>query len=251
MGFSAGTLLSPPIFFCFLMDQLRGLHFLWNATWAPLSLWIEEAGSHRLLLVRVSRYTLGFTAKYATKIVVPYFRATSIFGYLLLLTIIAQMYSGFLLALIYLPDPSFVIFLRTEFFAEVWWYLYFYRLHVIGVDLLFVFSYAHISKKIYLKNFATGDVDGWLTGAYAFLLYHLVVFLGITLSTNHLGDVTATIGANIFWSLLACWHKAYTPFFTNKHLNTDQLTRFMVAHYISAYLYSFLVQLHILYIHEM
>jgi len=70
-------------------------------------------------LVRVSRYTIGFFGKYATKIVVPYFRATSVLGYLLLLTIVAQMYSGFLLALIYLPDPSFVIFLRTEFFAEI------------------------------------------------------------------------------------------------------------------------------------
>ena len=78
-----------------------------------------------------------------------------------------------------------------------------------------------------------------------------MVFLGITLSTNHLGDVTATIGANIFWSLLLRWHKTYTPFFTNKHLNIDQLTRFMIAHYISAYLYTFLVQLHVLYIHEM
>ena len=161
------------------------------------------------------------------------------------------MYSGFLLALIYLPDPSFVIFLRTEFFAEIWWYAYFYRMHVVGVDLIFVFSYAHIAKKLYLRNYATGDVDGWLTGGYAFLLYHLVVFLGITLSTNHLGDVTATIAANIFWSLLARWHKTYTPFFTNKHLNIDQLTRFMIAHYISAYLYTFFVQLHVMYIHEM
>jgi len=75
-------------------------------------------------------------------------------------------------------------------------------MHVVGVDLLFVFSYAHVLKKVYLRNYGTGDTDGWLTGAYAFLLYHLVVFLGITLSTNHLGDVTVTIAANIFWSLL-------------------------------------------------
>jgi hypothetical protein len=83
-------------------------------------LWLEEAGSHRLLLVRVSRFTLGFVGKFATKIVVPYFRASSVLGYLLLVTIIAQMYSGFLLALVYLPDPSFVISLRLEFFAELW-----------------------------------------------------------------------------------------------------------------------------------
>lgn len=58
--------------------------------------------------------------------------------------------------------------------------------------------------------------------------------MGITLSSNHLGDLTLTIGANIFWSLFLFKHKAYTVAFTNRHLNVDQLTRFMVAHYVVA-----------------
>lgn len=138
-----------------------------------------------------------------------------------------------------------------EYFNEVWWYFYVYKTHVIGVDLIFTLSYIHIWKKLYLKNYTEGDTDGWFTGAYAFLIYHLVVFLGITLSTNHLGDVTITIAANIYWSLLNNWHKTYAPIFTNKHLNVDQLIRFMVGHYISAYYYTYLVQLHVMYIHEM
>lgn len=128
----------------------------------------------------------------------PYFRPTSVFGFALLLGIYSQMYSGFLLALYYLPDPTFVIPVREDLFTEVWWYAYVYGLHTTGVDALFVLSYLHILKKLYLKNFTEGDVDGWFTGAYAFLVYHLVVFLGITLSTNHLGDVTVMIAANIY-----------------------------------------------------
>lgn len=77
-----------------------------------------------------------------------------------------------------------------------------YKLHVVGVDTIFVFSYLHLLKKIFIKNFVETDLDGWFTGAYAFLIFHLVVFLGITLSTNHLGDVTVTILANMFWSIL-------------------------------------------------
>lgn len=73
-----------------------------------------------------------------------------------------------------------------------------YKAHVLGVDFLFSLSYLHLTKKIYLKNHTVGDLDGWFTGAYAFLIYHVVVFLGITLSTNHLGDVTIMIAANIF-----------------------------------------------------
>jgi hypothetical protein len=43
----------------------------------------------------------------------------------------------------------------------------------------------------------------------------------------------------------------YAPFFTNKHLSTDQLTRFMIAHYLSAWYYTYLVQAHVVFIHEM
>jgi len=161
------------------------------------------------------------------------------------------MYSGLLLALYYLPDPTFTITIREDLMLEVWWYLYVYKAHVIGVDLLFTLSYLHILKKVYLRNYAEGDLDGWFTGAYAFLIYHVVVFLGITLSTNHLGDVTIMIAANIYWSLFFRWHKVYAPFFSNKHLSTDQLTRFMIAHYLSAWYYTYLVQTHVLFVHEM
>jgi quinol-cytochrome oxidoreductase complex cytochrome b subunit len=125
-----------------------------------------------------------------------------------------------------------------------------YKLHVVGVDTIFVFSYLHLLKKIFIKNFVETDLDGWFTGAYAFLIFHLVVFLGITLSTNHLGDVTVTILANMFWSILLRWHKSYSIFFSNKHLNVDQLVRFMIAHYLAAYYYTYLLQLHVMYIHE-
>lgn len=147
---------------------------------------------------RFNRQLINLFARYSLTVTVPYFRPTSVFGFALLVGIYVQMYSGFALALFYLPDPSFVIPTREDLFMEVWWFGYVYKAHVIGVDVLFVLSYLHILKKLYLKNYAEGDLDGWFTGAYAFLIYHLVVFLGITLSTNHLGDVTIMIAANIF-----------------------------------------------------
>jgi hypothetical protein len=59
-------------------------------------------------------------------------------------------------------------------------------------------SYLHILKKLFIKNFIGVDIEGWASGTFAFLVFHVVVFLGITLSTNHLGDLTLTIGATIF-----------------------------------------------------
>lgn len=202
------------------------------------------------MATRLGRAAALALAKYATFVFVPYFKATSVFGFALLVNMATQMWSGLLLALYYVPDPSHVMTYREEYLNEVWWYFYVYKIHVVGVDSIFVFSYAHIFKKLFLKNYVEADVDGWFTGAYAFLLYHVVVFLGITLSSNHLGDVTITIAANIYWSLLYRLHRSYSILFSNKHLNVDQLTRFMIGHYLAAWYYVYLLQLHIMFIHE-
>jgi len=123
-------------------------------------------------------------------------------------------------------------------------------MHVRGVDTIFVLSYIHIFKKIYLKNYITSESDGWLLGGYAFLWFHYIVFLGISLSATHLSDLTLTIVANIVWSLFNFIHKTYYIIFTNKHLNTDQLTRLMVLHYFTPWYYLYLVKLHALFCHE-
>lgn len=111
-------------------------------------------------------------------------------------------------------------------------------------------SYLHILKKVYLKNYVTSEPDGWLLGGYAFFWFHYIVALGISLGGSHLSDITLTIVANIFWSLFNNTYKSYYIMFTNKHLNVDQLTRFMLMHYFTPWYYLYLVQLHVMFCHE-
>jgi hypothetical protein len=123
-------------------------------------------------------------------------------------------------------------------------------MHVRGVDTIFVLSYLHILKKIWLKNYITPESDGWILGGYAFFWFHYVVALGICLSASHLSDLTLTIVANIVWSLMDNAFKTYYLVFTNKHLNADQLLRVMLFHYFTPWYYLYLIQLHILFCHE-
>jgi hypothetical protein len=113
-----------------------------------------------------------------------------------------------------------------------------------------VLSYLHILKKIYLKNYVVAESDGWVIGGYAFLWFHAIVALGISLSATHLSDLTLTIFANIFWSLINNIYKTYYIVFTNKHLNVDQLTRFMILHYFTPWYYLYLIQVHVMFCHE-
>lgn len=180
----------------------------------------------------------------------PFSSMTSIIGFMLLLAIIMQLVSGFFLGWYYIPEPGLVIELREEMFnethfgAEVFW------MHVRGVDTIFLLSYLHILKKIYLKNYISSEADGWILGGYAFLWFHYVVALGISLSATHLSDLTLTIIANIYWSLFNNIYKTYYVIFTNKHLNADQITRMMMFHYFTPWYYLYLIQLHVMFCHE-
>jgi quinol-cytochrome oxidoreductase complex cytochrome b subunit len=46
------------------------------------------------------------------------------------------------------------MFNDTRFGAEVFYF------HIRGVDIIFVLSYMHIFKKIFLKNYITSEADG-------------------------------------------------------------------------------------------
>ena len=149
-----------------------------------------------------------------------------------------------------MPEPGLVIEMREEMFNDTRFGAELFYMHVRGVDTLVILSYMHILKKIYLKNYVTAESDGWLLGGYAFLFFNYIIFLGISLSATHLSDLTLTIVANIVWSIMNFYYKTYYILFTNKHLNTDQLTRLMILHYLTPWYYLYLIVLHLMFCHE-
>ena len=201
-------------------------------------------------LISFSSTVFSYLNFFVSRLVLPFSSVTSIIGFMLLIAIVIQILSGFFLGWYYIPEPGLVIELREEMFNDTRFGAEVFYFHVRGVDIIFLLSYLHIFKKIYLKNFVTPESDGWILGGYAFLWFHYVVALGICLSATHLSDLTLTIIANIFWSLFDNFYKTYYIIFTNKHLNIDQMTRLMVLHYFTPWYYLYLIQLHILFCHE-
>jgi quinol-cytochrome oxidoreductase complex cytochrome b subunit len=201
-------------------------------------------------LVSLSSTVFSYLNFYVNKLVLPFSSVTSIIGFMLLLCIVMQLLSGFFLAWYFIPEPGLVVELREEMFNDTRFGVEVFYMHVRGVDTLMVLSYMHIMKKIYLKNYITAESDGWMLGGYAFFWFHYIIALGISLSASHLSDLTLTIIANIFWSLFNNFYKTYYVIFTNKHLNTDQLTRMMIFHYFTPWYYLYLVKLHVMFCHE-
>lgn len=203
-----------------------------------------------LLFLELTGKSILYMVYYANKLLLPLSSASSITGFMILLVINTQIISGFFLLWYFIPEPGLCIDLREEMMNDTRFGLEVYFIHVRGVDVLFLLSYAHILKKIFLKNYITQESEGWALGGYSFLLFHWIIALGICLSASHLSDLTLTVVANIFWSLINKIHKSYYIIFTNQHLNTDQIIRIMVFHYIIPFYYIFVIQMHTMYCHE-
>ena len=89
---------------------------------------------------------------FVNRLVLPFSSVTSIIGFMLLLSILMQLLSGFFLAWYYIPEPGLVVELREEMFNDTRFGGEVFYMHVRGVDTLMVLSYMHILKKIYLKK---------------------------------------------------------------------------------------------------
>jgi len=226
--------------------------YLRGAKWSYTPQWStgDAVTSWGWNLVSLSGVIFSYLNFFVNRLLLPFSSVTSIIGFMLTICIGLQVLSGFYLGWYYIPEPGLVIELREEMFNDTRFGAEVFSMHVRGVDTIFVLSYMHLLKKIYLKNYVTTESEGWILGGYAFLWFHYVVGLGICLSASHLSDLTLTIGANLFWSLFNNLFKTYYIIFTNKHLNTDQLLRFMLFHYFTPWYYLYLIQLHVMFCHE-
>jgi ubiquinol-cytochrome c reductase cytochrome b subunit len=97
---------------------------------------------------------------FVNRLLLPFSSVTSILGFMLLLTMMMQLMSGFFLGWYYIPEPGLVIELREEMFNDTRFGGEVFYMHVRGVDTLMLLSYIHILKKIFLKNYVTSESDG-------------------------------------------------------------------------------------------
>lgn len=168
----------------------------------------------------------------------------SLFGFFSLVVVTNQLISGTMLSFSLVPESLMIPVVRDEEDMENLWTDDFFWLHERGVDLLFIFSWIHLFRKLYLNVVEYEQETAWKSGVFTFLIFQVVVFLGLVLCCTHLSDITLTIAANILHTFFAFKGKAYWWLFTDKQLNTDTIIRLAYAHYVSAFFMFYLAVLH-------
>jgi quinol-cytochrome oxidoreductase complex cytochrome b subunit len=86
----------------------------------------------------------------------------------------------------------------------------FFWLHERGVDLIFVFAYLHLFRKIYLNTIEYEHEVTWKSGVFTFIIFQVVVFFGLVLCCSHLSEITLTIAANIMHTFFFYFLVKYT-----------------------------------------
>lgn len=143
-----------------------------------------------------------------------------------------------------IPEPMIVPIVREEEDIEDLFIDDFFWLHERGVDLLFIFLYMHLFRKLYLNVFEYENESAWKSGIFAFLIFQVVVFFGLVLCCTHLSEITLTIAANILHTFFMFKGKFYWWVFTDKQLNSDTFIRLAYGHYVIAFFLSYLGLVH-------
>lgn len=175
---------------------------------------------------------------------VKYHYSVSLLGFFLILIFISQIFSGIMLSFSLIPECMLIPIVRDEEDLEDLYTDDFFWLHERGVDIIFIFSYLHLFRKLYLSSYYLEQEYAWKSGVFSLMIIQLVTFLGLVLCCTHLSDITLKIASNTLHTFFFLKSKVYWWLFTDKNLNTDTTVRLAYAHYVSAFILLFLTTIH-------
>lgn len=193
---------------------------------------------------RYTKSAFGILVYYFSFLSVNLHNYLALFGFYTFAIIANQLISGIMLSFSFIPEPMYVSLVREEEDLEDLYTDQFFWLHERGVDLLFVFVFAHLLRKLYLIVDNFEQEFAWKSGTITFLVLQVVVFFGLVLCGTHLSEITLTIAANALYTVFMFIGKPYWWFFTDLCLNADTLIRMAYAHYTSAFLVTALAIIH-------
>lgn len=159
---------------------------------------------------------------------------------MIFLVIYSQLVSGTMLSLSLVTESMYIPLVREEEDSENLYVDDFFWLHERGVDLLVIFVFLHLFRKLYLNVMDTEQEYAWKSGVILFLLIQVVIFLGLVLCCTHLSDITITIASNAFHTFCFFVGKLYWLIFTDQTLNCDTIIRLAYLHYILAFILGYL-----------
>ena len=169
-------------------------------------------------------------------------------GSLLGLTLVCQLVSGIVLALRF-SAVSFYSFERVVFIFQDRRFGWLLRLlHSTGASFFFLFLYLHIGRGLYYGSYSKPEV--WNLGITIYLILIGTAFLGYVLPWGQMSFWAATVITNLVSAIPYLGGDLVQWVWGGFAVGHPTLVRFFALHYLLPFIVTFLVVLHIFFLHS-
>nr|AFQ96972.1 cytochrome b [Habrotrocha constricta] len=170
------------------------------------------------------------------------------FGFMLGISMVMQVLSGFLLSLYYNDSVSYAFYSVNYLMLEVENGYEFRFIHSSGASLLFFLIFIHMGRSMWFKSYYMIEV--WESGCVIFLLLMMVSFLGYILPWGQMSFWAATVITNLLYVIPYVGGSVLEWVWGGFSVGGPTLSRFFILHYIFPFVILVLSLVHLMFLHE-
>jgi ubiquinol-cytochrome c reductase cytochrome b/c1 subunit len=171
------------------------------------------------------------------------------FGAILSFMLGAQILTGVVLAMHYVPDSTLAFTSVDLIRRDVNWGWMIQKLHANGASMFFIAVYLHIARGMYYGSYKGPREVLWLLGVVIFLLMMATGFMGYVLPWGQMSGWGATVITNLFSAIPVVGDTIVTWLWGGYAVGNPTLNRFFSLHYLLPFMIAGVVVLHVWALH--
>src|SRR5579883_1795247 len=172
------------------------------------------------------------------------------FGAILSFMLAAQIVTGVILAMHYVPQANLAFDSVEHIMRDVNYGWLLRYLHSNGASMFFFAVYAHIFRGIYYGSYKAPREVLWILGVIIYLLMMATAFMGYVLPWGQMSFWGATVITNLFSAIPLVGKSIATWLWGGYAVGDPTLNRFFSLHYLLPFLIVGVVVLHLAALHQ-
>jgi len=172
------------------------------------------------------------------------------FGSILLLCLVIQIVTGFVMAFWYVPSVDKAFYSVEHIMREVNYGWLFRYVHSNGASFFFAAVYIHMLRGIYYGSYITPRQKVWYSGCAIFILLMAIAFFGYILPWGQMSYWAATVITSLISAIPYIGEGLLSYLWGGYSVDQPTLSRIFSLHYILPFVLVGLVMVHIFFLHE-
>ncbi|GLK69360.1 cytochrome b [Hansschlegelia plantiphila] len=172
------------------------------------------------------------------------------FGGILTVMLVAQILTGVVLAMHYVPDSTLAFASVEKIMRDVNYGWLLRYMHANGASMFFIAVYIHMFRGLYYGSYQAPREVLWILGVLILLLMMATAFMGYVLPWGQMSFWGATVITNLFSAFPLVGPSIVTWLWGGFSVGDPTLNRFFALHYLLPFMIAGVVGLHIWALHH-